>query len=301
MSFAATYNAFQVSGITKAEQHVLTAICTFADKNGVCWPSVETIANRCLSSVRTVQVHISALVAKGLLQRIYRKGRSAITKVLVPTPAESAPLPPQILHPEPVTEPINTITAAPAVEPAATPPSLFSEIPEQPKTAVEPSHGIGGTIASPEPVQSTVGQSDALMPETMANEPPTPSTAEADPLAEVPAQLLQDLGEVRRNKKKPAKVTKTEADMWYSEALKAGWTMQQVIVTMILRGWSRFEASWVEHVPQQVAPGQTKVWEPEPHTPASPEAVAAAKARIAQMKERWAAENLRQAAPPLRR
>lgn len=119
MSFATTYNAFQISGITKAEQHVLTAICTFADKNGVCWPTTETIAARCLSSVRTVQTHIHALVSKGLLQRIYRKGKPALTKVLIgqaATPATFSPRPPQFLHPEPVIEPVNTKTALP--EPA---------------------------------------------------------------------------------------------------------------------------------------------------------------------------------------
>ena len=119
MSFTATYNAFQISGISKAEQHILSGICTFADRNtGICWPTVETIANRCRSSVRTVQTHINALVSKGLLQRIYRPNRPALTKVLIPLthtlPAISAPLEVQFLRGEPDIQPINQRAAPPA-------------------------------------------------------------------------------------------------------------------------------------------------------------------------------------------
>lgn len=295
MSFATTYNAFQISGITKAEQHVLTAICTFADKNGVCWPTTETIAARCLSSVRTVQTHIHALVSKGLLQRIYRKGKPALTKVLIgqaATPATFSPRPPQFLHPEPVIEPVNTKTALP--EPATPLPDtadaaivVVEKIPELPVIPdvevyfgpLEPSQ----RTPSPEVVQAPVALPVAPVPETTAQKPAEPvETIAVDPLADVPATLLEDLGEVRKSKKKPAKVTKTEANLWFSEAQKAGWTMQQVIVTMIVRGWSRFEADWVQHVPQQThQSGPQAVWKPEPVQPASPGA-------IARFKETWA-------------
>ncbi len=310
MSFAATFNAFQVSGISKSEQHVLTAICTFADKNGVCWPSVETIAKRCLSSVRTVQVHISALVAKGLLQRIYRKGRSAITKVLIPTPAESAPLPPQNLHPEPAIESVNTIIAAPPAEPlpaAVSPPLLFSEIPEQPKTAIEPSQNMGEACPLPEALQSTVDRSMASISEPPAEKQTseldnpvidlqvdTQTQVAVDPLVDVPATLLQDLGEVRKAKKRTPKPTRTEANLWFAEAQKAGWTMEQVILTMVLHGWSRFEASWVQHVPQQVVvQGPQAVWKPEPAPEASPEVVASCRAKLAELRARILADSAR--------
>ena len=300
MSFTATFNAFQVSGITKAEQHVLTAICTFADKNGLCWPSVETIANRCLSSVRTVQMHINALSAKGLLQRTMRAGRSSLIKVTVPTPATSAPLPPQILHPEPAIEPINTTTAAPPPEPlpaAAMPPSLFPEIPEQPKTAVEPLQAVDGTVALPAPVQAITGQSDAPAPtahESVTVEPVSAQVIEENPLADVPATLLADLGEVRKAKKKPAKVTRTEAQILKTEAEKAGWTLEQVIVTMICHGWSRFQADWVQHVPPQTRQiGQEAVFKPEVVQPASPSAVARFKAEWAKQKAQILADGAR--------
>lgn len=309
MSFAATFNAFQISGISKAEQHVLTAICTFADKNGVCWPTVETIASRCLSSVRTVQVHISALVAKGLIERIHRKGRPATTKVLVPqtlTPATSAPLPPQNLHPEPVIESVNTKTAAavaPSFETATAATVVSEKIPELPVIPdveidfgpLEPLQRVDATKPLPQVAQAPVEPSTASIPEPMAQEPvaepgkvaidpPVDAQAPvtADPLAKVPATLLAELAEVRKVKKRTPKPTKTEANLWWAEAQKAGWTMEQVITTMILHGWARFDASWVQHVPQQTHQnGREAVFVPEVVKPASP-------STIARFKEAWA-------------
>lgn len=288
MSFVATFNAFQISGISKAEQHVLTAICTFANKNGICWPTTETIAARCLSSVRTVQTHINSLVSKGLIERIHRKGRPTTTKVLVPqtltpTPADSAPPPPQLLRGEPVIEPVNTKTAAATSPPPETAIAaiVVSEIPEQPEQP-------DTTMLALEVVPAADVHTPLLnapVPtahEIVAVEPVSAKVIEENPLAGVPETLLQDLGEVRKAKKKPAKPTKTEANLWWAEAQKAGWSMEQVVLTMVLRGWSRFDASWVEHVPQQaVVQGREAVFKPEVVQPASHGA-------IAKFKEAWA-------------
>ena len=291
MSFVATFNAFQISGISKAEQHVLTAICTFANKNGICWPTTETIAARCLSSVRTVQTHINSLVSKGLIERIHRKGRPTTTKVLVPqtltpTPADSAPPPPQLLRGEPVIEPVNTKTAAATSPPPETASAAIvvfeSEIPEQPEQPDTTMLVLEVIPAADVPMPMAL--LDAPVPtasEPVAPEPVSALVIDENPLAGVPETLLQDLGEVRKAKKKPAKPTKTEAALWWAEAQKAGWTMEQVVLTMVLRGWSRFDASWVEHVPQAIVQGREAVFKPEVVQPASPGA-------IAKFKEAWA-------------
>ena len=310
MSFTATYNAFQISSISKAEQHILSGICTFADRNGVCWPTVETIANRCRSSVRTVQTHINALVSKGLLQRIYRPNRPAITKVLIPLthtlPAISAPLEVQFLHPEPDIQPVSIKTAAP--EPATPEPGtdtatadiVFTEN-EQPITqALTQEMPDVLAIDSMVPVSKVTDCHPQMeMPVEACTAPVEPSqeVLATDPLADVPATLLQDLGEIRRNKKRPAKPTKTEAALWWQEAVKAGWTMEQVITTMILHGWARFDASWVQNLPAHVqpgAPGRDSVFVPETFTPASPSA-------IARFKESWAKQRAQILADSARR
>lgn len=294
MSFVATFNAFQISGISKAEQHVLTAICTFANKNGICWPTTETIAARCLSSVRTVQTHINSLVSKGLIERIHRKGRPTTTKVLVPqtlTPADSAPPPPQLLRGEPVIEPVNTKTAAATWPPPETAIAaiVVSEIPEQPDTTmlaleVVPAADVHTPLLNaPVPTAS----------ESAAPEPVSALVIDENPLSGVPETLLQDLGEVRKAKKKPAKPTKTEAAMWWTEARKCGWDMQTVITTMILHGWARFEASWVQHVPQAVIQGPQAVYKPEPLPVATPAVVSAARAKLAELRAKIVADSAR--------
>ena len=81
MSFATTFNVFQDQRLTAGQTLVLAGISTFASDTGKCWPSIATIAARCKITGRSVQRHISKLVKLGYLTRIYRKGRSAITKI----------------------------------------------------------------------------------------------------------------------------------------------------------------------------------------------------------------------------
>lgn len=322
MSFVNTYNAFQIDNLTAGQKAVLTAIATF-ERNGKAWPSVATLAKRASMGVRTVQRHLAALINLGYITRTYRAGKAAVTRLFIgQTPAKLAGEGMPNWHPEPgIPESVNQI---PAVHEPATPEHqhqhttvtatadivVFTEN-EQPITPQALTKEMPDVFATDSMV--TVSEVTGCHPQagmpvkasTAPLEPPqeVPATdtladvpaqaVEADPLAEVPATLLADLGEVRKNKKRPAKPTKTEAALWWAEAQKAGWTMQQVITTMILHGWARFQADWVQHVPPQTAPGTPaapKVWQPEPHTPASASTLAQMKERIAQMKERWAVE-----------
>lgn len=312
MSYVSTFNAFQVSGISKAEQHVLTAICTFADKNGVCWPTTETIAARCLSSVRTVQKHINGLVSKGLLERIYRKGRPATTKVLIPlapTPATSAPLPPQLLRGEPVTESVSIKTAAAAKPlPAAASAALVVveiEQPEQPtaqdilateEKAKESAINCTAAAQDPRELQPTDTITEAhKTPVEPSNEPDG-----TDPLASVPQAILDDWAEVRKAKKKAPKANRSEVKVLQAEARLAGLSMEQLILGMVLRGWTHYSASWgsIKPVPIEATPVVSKLWEPEPHTPASASTVSRMKEKIAEMKARWKEDSLK--SPPMR-
>ena len=309
MSYVATYNAFQISSISKAEHHVLTTICTFADRNtGVCWPTVETIANRCRSSVRTVQTHIKGLVKAGLVQRIYRPNRPAITKVLIPVPATSAPLEVQLLHPEPDIQPvIKTTSAAVALE-AVSPLFLFSKIPKTPVAAVPDLvaavPAVADLVAAVPAVADLVAAVPAV-PDLVAAVPavadlvaavpavadlvaavPAVAVVEAvDPVeaawSEVPASLKAEWSIVRKNKKKVGTPVKSELVVLAQEAAKAGLSVKDVILWCVLRGYSRFEASWVQHVPPQVQPGRDSVFKPEVSTPANP-------STIAKFKEAWA-------------
>ena len=312
MSYVSTYQAHLLDNLTQGQKAVITAIATF-ERAGKCWPSVATLAKRASMGIRTVQRHLAALINLGYITRTYRQGHAAVTRLFIgETPAKLAPPPPPNWHPESgIPESVNQIPAAhePATtEPqhqhaiiAVSPPSFFiqSEQPEQPAPAIQDlAQPANTTTEAPKTPVEPSNEPEGTNPPT---DTPTPAV-EADPLASVSETLMKDLGEVRKAKKRPAKVTKTEAALWWQEAQKAGWTMQQVITTMILHGWSRFEASWVQHVPPQTAPGASapsKVWQPEPHTPASASTLAKMREQIAQMKARWREEPLK--APPIRR
>jgi hypothetical protein len=55
---------------------VLIALAHHADKNGVCWPSQQTIADELEMGVSTVRMHVTALQRKGLIDHARRHRRN---------------------------------------------------------------------------------------------------------------------------------------------------------------------------------------------------------------------------------
>lgn len=95
--------------IPSGRKLVLLSLCDNANEQGMCYPSIATIAKKCSMGERTVQQHITDLEKVGLVERNERTGRSTVY-IVNPrrfcTPADSAPpqktaKPPQILHPTP--------------------------------------------------------------------------------------------------------------------------------------------------------------------------------------------------------
>ena len=309
MSDAAAINGFTLThaaihatqGISPIERLVLATVSSFANILGTCWPSNQTLADKTGLHERTVRRQLETLQEKGFIERISRGvGRAMLTRILITPQAQTSDIVPPTPDIVPPYEPIKNlqipITAAPALPlpETASAAIVVSEIPEQPEqpdtTMLALEFTPGADTFTPlldEPVPTAN--------ELAAPEPVSAPSIDENPLAGVPETLLQDLGEVRRAKKKPAKPTKTEANLWWAEAQKAGWTMEQVILTMVLRGWSRFDASWVQHVPQQaVVQGREAVFKPEPVQPASPGA-------IARFKEAWARQKAQMLADAARR
>ncbi|MEN9377514.1 MAG: Helix-turn-helix domain [Pseudomonadota bacterium] len=300
----ASLNAAQ--GISPIERLVLATLSSFANFLSECWPSNQTLADKTGLNERTVRRQIESLQKKGLIERKSRgQGRAMLTRILINPNAKTpdiVPPTPDIVPPYEPNKNLNQITAAavaPLPETATAAIVVSEQIPELPIIPnvevsfgpLEPLQRVVDTNPLPEVAQAPVEPSMALMTEPMAQETVTepakvtidpPVEAPADPLAEVPATLLADLGEVRKAKKKPAKVTRTEAQILAQEAAKAGLSVKDVILLMVLRGWSRFEASWIPHVPPQaVVQGPQSVFVPEVVKPASPGA-------IARFKEVWA-------------
>ena len=255
MSFAQTFNSFQAINLTAGQKLVLAGISTFTDSTGKGWPSVATIAARCSMAVRTVQRHIAALVSLGYLDRIYRTGRAAVTRVKlgVTTPAKLAPTPPPNWHPESAIESINEITAQPAAP-----------------------------VVTENPASAAIAVFESTTTEVTDHAPVVDVVADLpvvdNPMASVPAALLDDFGIVRRAKKKAAVVTRTEAVVFASEAAKAGMTVAQAVETCIMHGWSRFESAWMPAAAPAMAPQSFYV--PEVAPPASLGVINAGKAAI---------------------
>lgn len=64
-----------------SEKLVLLALADAANDEGVCWPSMATLARKCTKSDRTVQTSIKKLIAAGHLTQDIRLGKGALYTV----------------------------------------------------------------------------------------------------------------------------------------------------------------------------------------------------------------------------
>jgi DNA-binding transcriptional MocR family regulator len=69
---AAVWDHSRAQGVARL---VLLALADHADHEGYCWPSVETVAQKCRVSERTVQRAIAEAEASGEIQRRVMQGR----------------------------------------------------------------------------------------------------------------------------------------------------------------------------------------------------------------------------------
>ena len=316
MSYSQTFDALRnAPTLTKTQSYVLAQIATFTNAAGKCFPSVETLAAACKMTTRSLQRHMAALVNLGFLERIYRRGRSAFTRIRLgvlgagrPTPDTTVYKPPTVVSPTPdstVTHNLSLeseyqITAQPAAPVVAESPAsaaivVFESVDtEVMDTAPVVDLVAVDLVADPLPVVDLVQAVDA----------PAMPNAPIDPLAAVPASLMKDFGDTRRFKGKAPKVTLLERQVLAREAAKARLTVEDVVKLCILRGWSHFEAVFATPVVMAsfyaqmgmdqapaMAPQSLYVHEVVP--PASPSVISAAKAAMAAALARM------KAAPPV--
>jgi len=58
------------------EKFVALALADASNDEGISWPAVDTVAQKCSCSPRTVQNAVKGLCDKGLLRKMERKDRS---------------------------------------------------------------------------------------------------------------------------------------------------------------------------------------------------------------------------------
>lgn len=67
MSIKAMARAWNVPDLNTLERLTLLALADFADDDGDCWPSTETLAARVIAGEEEVVAAVEALAAKGLV------------------------------------------------------------------------------------------------------------------------------------------------------------------------------------------------------------------------------------------
>lgn len=116
MSTILMSQCWPLGGMSPAQKAVLISMADQANDDGYCWPSVGTISKRTCLSERAVQGTIKWLQSANLMTASERNGTSSVYRLTpaayappqemrpadaAPTPAASAPPPPQMLHPTP--------------------------------------------------------------------------------------------------------------------------------------------------------------------------------------------------------
>jgi DNA-binding transcriptional ArsR family regulator len=198
------------TNVPAGEKLVLLALADCADDDGVCWPSVGTLARKTGQSQRTVQGALKALERAGHLTRDQRIGRGCYYTIhprKICTPAKSAP--PQ--------NPANT-PADSAPKPSGT---TNDTIP----------NGIASTRAR-KPQAAKPAQKPRAKPAGTIARPPN-----------VDAQVWADF--LTHRKAKGAPVTETVIKQFTKEAEDVGWSLEDAMRESVLRGWQGFKAKWI--------------------------------------------------------
>lgn len=71
-------------GLTPTDKCVAFVLSTYFDRDGRCYPSVGTIAEKCDRSERTVQGSLTRLVDAGLLRRSFRTDDTTLYGARIP-------------------------------------------------------------------------------------------------------------------------------------------------------------------------------------------------------------------------
>ena len=200
-----------------SEKIVLLALADCANDDGVCWPSMSSLAAKCSKSDRTVQAAIKTLTAAGHLSRVERPGKGVLYTVH-PTPEVDAPrkdCAPKRLPPE-----------------AASPPKGTTPTPE---------------AASDKPSRTTIHPSEASPPSDAPARRPKPRwPKDMPPPPGVSDEQWAGFIEHRKAKRNPlipraydllvAKLTAQSTDEW---------PPGRIIDVAVERGWLSFDMKWI--------------------------------------------------------
>jgi DNA-binding transcriptional ArsR family regulator len=284
MSFAFTDAALGLTGICPSQKLTLSIFAKHANSKGICWPSNQTVARTTGFDERTVRRHIESLKGMGIIERITREGRSAMTRIVWAMLAPKAT--PDIVPPTPdIVPPLNLskeseyqITAQPTAPVVAESPAVAAIVvfkamdTEIIDTApvvdlvadTAPAIAPGTTAQAPADspavdlvpaLPAVATDTEPALPEPVIAQAPAdapavdvPAPADApvvdNPLADCPPQALADFGLAREKKGRSATPTSTELRILGKQGAAVGLTIAQVIMLCAGEGWAWFQSKW---------------------------------------------------------
>lgn len=223
MSTIIMSQCWPLGGMSSAQKAVLISLADQANDDGVCWPSVGTIAKRTCLSERAVQEALQWLQATGAIFREYKTNSSTVYTV---TPARFDPAKAPVAR----SRSKGALGAPPA--PSAPP------APGAPGGADGAPLGVNQAHPTPAPgaPKSSLNRK--------GNHQGT-AKAQALGLDGVSDELLADWQAVR-SAKRAGPLTATAVKGLQREARKAGLTDSEAIEICCTNGWQGFRAAWYQ-------------------------------------------------------
>ncbi|QTW20223.1 helix-turn-helix domain-containing protein [Comamonas kerstersii] len=223
MSTIIMSQCWPLGGMSSAQKAVLISLADQANDDGVCWPSVGTIAKRTCLSERAVQEALQWLQATGAIFREYKTNSSTVYTV---TPARFDPAKAPVARSR--SKGADGAPPAPSAPPAPGAPGGADGAP------------LGVNQAHPTPAPGA--------PKSSLNRKGNhQGTAKAQALGldGVSDELLADWQAVR-SAKRAGPLTATAVKGLQREARKAGLTDSEAIEICCTNGWQGFRAAWYQ-------------------------------------------------------
>ena len=223
MSTIIMSQCWPLGGMSSAQKAVLISLADQANDDGVCWPSVGTIAKRTCLSERAVQEALQWLQATGAIFREYKTNSSTVYTV---TPARFDPAKAPVARSR--SKGADGAPPAPSAPPAPGAPGGADGAP------------LGVNQAHPTPAPGA--------PKSSLNRKGNhQGTAKAQALGldGVSDELLADWQAVR-SAKRAGPLTATAVKGLQREARKAGLTDREAIEICCTNGWQGFRAAWYQ-------------------------------------------------------
>ena len=268
---------------------VLLCFCKHLnDTSTLSFPGIPRVAKMCSMSERTVQCHVRALQAAGILRAKLRTGRT--TRYAIDLSSLTA----LVFESDTV-----VLDACDSVDNFEIPAGIVDNSPPTPATFAE-----NAQVFAPQPAENDIKPVEictltSYVTPTNSERTAAPAWPMANAVVEdVNPKILADFVAIRKAKTRDGYFGEIAVQYLRVQATRAGLTLEQALTICCERKWARFEAVWLEQSDQaekRFAGGRSNtatattptpagaLYTPPVSTPAAPEIRAAEQQRQRQM------------------